>query len=179
MSAARIVLLLLIAAGTVTAIVFALWTASADPHASVDRSALAPEWWKQGKCEECHRQDGEAGSKAPAYHSAQFRQFTHGRSGMGEERCLNCHSLQGCRDCHSLAPQNHTAGFRRPGVDSLDAQRHAALARVRPSTCLTCHGSFNVTCGACHTRSETDAWALAARDALACWPRLRAPTERP
>lgn len=178
-AATRLALLLLIAAGVLTTSATAIWYATQDPHHNLVESELAPQWWTQGKCRECHSADGAQGSKAPAYHSAQFRQFTHGRSELKEDRCLKCHNVQGCRDCHALAPQNHTADFRKPGSDTDEASRHPLLARLRPSACLTCHGNFNVSCGRCHNRAESDAWTEEARKTQHRWPKLTGKAERP
>lgn len=172
MTAPRIALLTLLAATAVTLGLYAFWSVLDNPHAHLDQASLAPDWWREGTCEKCHSPEGDAGSAAPRYHDEQFRQFTHGRTGMSQERCLKCHSEDGCRDCHARAPQTHTAGFRKPAALAPDAQRHAVLARIRPSACMSCHGNFNALCGNCHTSRETEAWGEAAREPLRRWPLL-------
>lgn len=179
MNAPRLALLALLAACAVTLGLYAFWALADDPHAHLDQSALAPDWWRKGECEKCHSPEGDAESSAPRYHTGQFCLYTHGRTDMTEDRCLKCHSAQGCRDCHSRAPQTHTTGFRKPTALAPDAQRHAVLARIRPSACMACHSNFNAMCGACHTRPETDAWAEAALVPLRRWPILTREKEQP
>ncbi len=139
--------------------VFALRTRGTPPPPTHDMFA-------QGDCAECHEQ-------APAYHLVENWAFTHGRAHQGlEESCEACHSAQSCNQCHDRAPVTHTPDFRNPGTDTVDAERHAVVARVRPSACGGCHQSLAEDCTKCHTLGEVDAWSERARVALARWQTL-------
>ena len=177
---AQWLLLMIIAAGAITTTAFAFWTATNDPHASMNLRQLSPQWWQRGECQSCHNTGGEAGSSAPRYHSTQFRQFTHGREpGSNPESCFQCHTVNACQTCHSSPPANHNLGFKRPGGGDTDARRHALLARLRPSACMVCHGNFNQLCVECHNRTEAEPWAKLASETLAPWPMLKRTPERP
>ena len=137
-------------------------------------------WWQRGKCSECHREepDGKIGElrvagPKPTSHEASSWAETHGRAkDSNQDRCFVCHSKNNCRSCHDRAPKTHTTEFLQPSSDSLDANRHILLARLRPSSCLVCHGNFVSTCGQCHAPGEVHDWQQQGMTTLKHWPAL-------
>lgn len=128
------------------------------------------ERWARGDCAACHA-DPERADGAPAYHGEPGWAVVHGRTdGAGAPRCLQCHTVDRCRDCHARAPDTHTPGFVNPADAGEDARRHAVLGRLRPSACLTCHTRPVADCVGCHVVAEVQDWAEAAATALAPWP---------
>lgn len=116
-----------------------------------------------GDCQQCH----EAG---PKYHDQPTWRLAHGRVPYAiEDRCERCHARDVCTACHAIAPATHTPGFRTPRGDTVDAARHAVLARARPSGCLVCHGEPAVQCSPCHTIDDLSPVVERGRRALVRW----------
>lgn len=162
------------------------WQRATDPHLSLGEWERAEIWWKKGQCQECHQPLGK-GSEAvlepqpaspPHYHADPDWAVTHGRGLRAtESRCLSCHQVQNCRSCHATRPDTHSRDFVSPRGDTPGVRCHAALGRARPSACLTCHGSFTVSCSSCHTASELEPLREKAERDLERWVRLRAKKE--
>lgn len=157
------------------------WSRATDSDVSLRESLggsdRAHVWWQLGRCAECHREgtDGEVGElriagKEPQDHKAECWSEMHGRAGVANaQRCVACHSADSCQSCHDRAPLTHTSGFLHPSSNSLDSNRHILLARLRPSSCLVCHGNFVSTCGECHAPGEIHDWQRKGRDDLGDW----------
>lgn len=161
-------------------VVAAKWNRATDPHLSLGEWESASVWWQRGKCSDCHReeQDGEtsefhvAGAEPTSHKNPCWLQV-HGRAtASSEARCFVCHSTAGCQSCHNHAPATHTAGFLHPSSGSQDANRHVLLVRLRPSSCLVCHGNFVSTCGQCHAPGELHECQQQALADLQHWPTL-------
>ncbi|MAG92405.1 MAG: hypothetical protein CMJ48_01455 [Planctomycetaceae bacterium] len=156
------------------------WSNATDPHPSLGEWEDPHLWWTQGRCKDCHRplKDGEtigvgkAGERPSSHKEEHWREF-HGRAtGSSESRCYVCHSSNTCRDCHDHPPTTHTKEFKRPSGDGVDAARHTLLGRMRPSSCLVCHGSFVTMCTKCHAPGEVQEWQDRALSDLDHWPTL-------
>ncbi len=127
-------------------------------RAGGDHPPLPAERWARGDCAQCHQDDAIAGAH-PQYHADPAWATTHGRAPQARpERCLSCHTVDECRDCHALPPDTHTEGFRRPIGGDDDARRHALLGRLRPSACATCHTDVVTECAGCHAPRQSAAW---------------------
>ena len=182
-NARRLVVFVIIAtvyAGAVTA----RWSRATNSGVSLGESLggweRAHTWWQRGRCNECHREgkDGDVGElravgNKPKSHEVVNWSEVHGRMAVAsEQQCLVCHSVDNCQSCHDRAPLTHTSEFVHPSSDSLEANRHILLARLRPSGCLVCHGSFTTTCGECHAPGEVHDWQQQGFDDLSDWPSL-------
>ncbi len=151
-----------------------LWGGSATPIDVED----VHEWRKRGECRDCHADQATAPATAgiepliaaSAYHTEQFRRYTHGRRGeLNPAGCVACHERQACASCHAVRPESHTPDFVAPTGGSDGTDRHTLLGRLRPSACLTCHGSFVSACSECHSPAEVLPWQSAAQDELQRW----------
>ncbi len=117
----------------------------------------------RGECAECH-------DDAPTYHLESSWELSHGRvEDPVEHRCASCHPADTCASCHGLAPASHVSDFRHPGANSLEAERHAALGRARPSACIVCHAEPVAECSTCHSIGEIEPWVKDAKTALGRW----------
>lgn len=153
-----------------------LWGGSATPIDPQD----VHEWRKRGECRDCHSSqvfpavvdaDGTEHLINPAaYHTSKFRRYTHGRRrDLNPLGCVSCHEKQTCVSCHVLPPESHTPDFVAPTGRTDGTHRHTLLGRIRPSSCLTCHGSFVSECTGCHAPAEVQPWQSAAQDELQRW----------
>lgn len=113
--------------------------------------------------------------RSPNYHSAQFRNATHGRSpSLAPNKCYGCHEIQTCQACHRHKPVSHTESFVNPAhTNGTGFTRHLLMGRLRPSSCLICHQNFVSECTPCHTPSEVTVWEERALTELAPWNALR------
>jgi hypothetical protein len=147
-----------------------------DPHWSLGEWENAHDWRKHGKCLECHSQPQGTTMRPPDYHTAPFRNYTHGRTvALTPTRCYSCHEIQTCQTCHHQKPASHTDSFINPAARSNDEKgltRHLLMGRLRPSSCLICHQSFVSTCTPCHTPAEVTVWEKRALTELAPWNNL-------
>ena len=130
------------------------------------------EWRKKGACLECHSQDDLARMASPQYHTAQFRQYTHGRA-TDLAKCNACHEISTCHACHQRIPESHTDGFINAQTAE-GLERHILLGRLRPSSCLVCHQNFVLSCIQCHTIVEVSSWEKDAKKDLMHWEKLYA-----
>ena len=148
-------------------VVIALFGGVAASLVATNGDPAAPhERFGQGDCASCHE-------RAPGYHLTSGWPLTHGRTEPQlADRCGTCHAPDTCTACHERPPATHTMGFRSPGSDSLDGERHARLAQVAPSSCLVCHRSFARDCTRCHALDEVTPWAARGGEALARWRTL-------
>jgi hypothetical protein len=174
---------------TVIVVVYAVavatkWSRATDSDVSLRESLggweRAHVWWQRGQCTDCHRQgeDGEVGElravgTEPQNHQAECWSEMHGRADIASaQRCFVCHSADNCQSCHNRAPLTHTSDFLHPSSNNLDSNRHVLLARLRPSSCLVCHGNFVSTCGECHAPGEVHDWQQQGFDDLGEWAEL-------
>ncbi len=160
------------------------WSGATDSDASLGASPEGWErahvWWQRGQCADCHREgeDGEVGElrvagEKPQSHEAANWSEMHGRAEItSEQRCFVCHSADNCQSCHNRAPLTHTSGFVHPDSNSLDSMRHTLLGRLRPSSCLVCHGNFVSTCAECHAPGEVLDWQKQGVNDLGVWAEL-------
>lgn len=140
---------------------------------SIWETGASHQRWEEGQCAHCHGHSAGGTVEVtgvPRFHEEAFRRFTHGReSDIEPRRCFACHSEERCQECHDMAPPSHTSGFRAPEGSSDDALRHVMLGRLRPSSCLRCHGSFVQDCSRCHGLDRLREWQARAQPALRRW----------
>lgn len=151
-----------------------------DPHRGLGEWENVHDWRKRGECIECHSArtalplaaGNPQGRVIPPaeYHTDEFRRYTHGRHEKHQpQRCAACHERSACIACHARLPESHSEGFTRPQGDTPGAQRHVLLGRVRPSSCLACHGGFMHGCIDCHGPAQMLETQARAYKMLGCW----------
>ena len=160
------------------------WSRATNPHFSLGEWDGSSIWWQQDKCSECHKPldetktiaiDSSKGSASspPISHQNPNWESHHGRvKAVKRTGCFACHQVSTCDSCHSIVPKTHTIGFSKPDGLSIGAQRHALLARLRPSSCLLCHQNLFTDCTGCHSPGEISSLVKAGEKELKKWPQF-------